>query len=226
MWTERDDMVERLTRAVVARLPDICAVADGGRDHEVPVGVSVRHVHLTRDHVELLFGEGHVLQPFNDLYQTGYYAAKEQVLVVGPKGAIERVRVLGPPRAYSQVELARTDALSIGLDLPICSEGREPKTQAVTLVGPEGSLRLPGGAGGGAFIARRHVHLGTDHAADWGVKAGDLLDLTLDGPRPTTLHGILVRVAEGWRPEVHLDTDEANACGVRNGQTGRLRLGR
>jgi len=226
MPTQRDEMVERLTRAVLARMPDICALASATdrQEVDVPIGVSVRHVHLTREHVTLLFGEGHELQSFNELYQKGYYAAKEQVLVVGPKGAIERVRVLGPPRAFSQVELARTDAMAIGLKLPICSEGREPETQAVTLVGPEGSLRLPGGAGGGAFVARRHVHLGEEHAAEWGVRTGDLLDLTLDGPRPTTLHGVLVRVGRGWRPEVHLDTDEANSCGVRSGQSGRLRI--
>jgi len=148
------------------------------------------------------------------------------VLVVGPKGAIERVRVLGPPRAFSQVELAMTDALAIGLKLPICTQGREPETRPVTIVGPEGSLQLPGGAGGGAFIARRHVHLDEEHAAEWGVKAGDLLDLEIDGPRPTTLHGVLARVAKGSRPEVHLDTDEANACAARTGMTGALVLGR
>lgn len=218
MWVDREDLVERLTKEVMSRLPTATdRVA-------VPIGVSVRHVHLTKDHVEQLFGEGHQMQPFADLYQKGYYAAKEQLLVVGPKGSIAKVRVLGPPRAYSQVELAQTDAVAIGLRLPICSEGREAATQPVTLVGPEGSIRLPGGAGGGAFIARRHVHLGEEHAAEWGVKAGDLLDLEIDGPRPTCLHGILVRVGRGWRPEVHLDTDEANACAVRTGQTGTLIL--
>ncbi len=220
MWVDREDLVERVTREVMARLPS-------GLDRvEVPIGVSVRHVHLTKAHVETLFGEGREMQPFADLYQKGYYAAKEQVLVVGPKGAIAKVRVLGPPRAFSQVELAQTDAVAIGLRLPIASEGREPETQPVTIVGPEGSIRLPGGSGGGAFIARRHVHLGEEHAAEWGVKAGDLLDLEIEGPRPTCLHGVLVRVGRGWRPEVHLDTDEANACAVRTGQTGVLMLRR
>ncbi|NLH81607.1 MAG: hypothetical protein GX458_12280 [Phyllobacteriaceae bacterium] len=224
MWVDREDLVERVTREVMGRLP---GRADPVPDRvDVPIGVSVRHVHLTKAHVEELFGEGREMQPFADLYQKGYYAAKEQVLVVGPKGAIAKVRVLGPPRAFSQVELAQTDAVAIGLRLPICSEGREAETQPVTIIGPEGSIRLPGGAEGGAFIARRHVHLGEEHAAEWGVKAGDLLDLEIEGPRPTCLHGVLVRVGRGWRPEVHLDTDEANACAVRTGQTGALVLRR
>ena len=221
MLIEREDLVERLTREVMARLPK-----PRPERVVVPIGVSVRHVHLTRAQVETLFGEGRELQPFAELYQQGHYAAKEQVLVVGPKGAIERVRVLGPPRAYAQVELAMTDALSIGLKLPICTEGREPGTAPVTIVGPEGTLQLPGGAGGGAFVARRHVHLGPEHAAEWGLKAGDLIDVEIDSPRPLTLHGVLVRVGKGWRPEVHLDTDEANACAVRTGMTGALVLDR
>ncbi|TBW36773.1 hypothetical protein EYW49_13100 [Siculibacillus lacustris] len=218
MWIQPDEMIDRVTRAVMARLP----VPATPRRLTVPIGVSVRHIHLCRAHVTTLFGEGHELRVFNELYQTGHYAAQEQLMVVGPRHAIERVRVLGPPRAYSQVELARTDAVAVGLDLPLATEGRDPESRAVTLVGPEGTVRLPGGSEGGAFIARRHVHLGVDDAAALGVAAGDLLDLEIGGPRPTTLHGVLVRVQAGWRPEVHLDTDEANACGVRTGQTATL----
>jgi putative phosphotransacetylase len=218
MLFETDELVERVTRAVIGRLP----VEPAPRGMEVPIGVSVRHIHLTVRDVEILFGEGHQMQPFNELYQKGYYAAKEQVLVVGPKGALKNVRVLGPPRGVSQVELAQTDALSIGLRLSLASEGRDAETQAVTLVGPEGTIRLPGGAGGGAFVVRRHVHLSDEDARGLGVKAGDLVDLKIGGPRAATLHDVLVRTAPGWRPEVHLDTDEANACWVRTGQTGML----
>lgn len=126
--------------------------------------------------------------------------------------------MLGPPRAFSQVELAQTDAVSVGLKLPVATEGIDEGTQPVTLVGPQGTVRLPGNKGGGAFIARRHIHISDTVAAEWGVKAGDLLDLHVPGPRPTTLHGIFVRVKAGWLTEVHVDTDEANAAGIRNGQ--------
>lgn len=188
----------------------------------VPIGISVRHVHLCPEHVEILFGKGHDLTIYNELYQKGYYAAREQVMVVGRKRAIEKVRVLGPTRPYSQVELSQTDALILGLKLPVATDGADPACQPITLVGPEGAVTLTGGGNGGAFIARRHIHISDTTAAQLGVNHGDLLDLRLDGPRPTTLHGILVRVKAGWRTEVHLDTDEGNAAGIRSGQIGTL----
>lgn len=223
--------LEQMTREVVRRLmqqtngngaaPAIQR-RDGALELQVPVGVSVRHVHLCPEHVQILFGEGYDLQIYNELYQKGYYAAKEQVMIVGRKRCIEKVRVLGPTRAYSQVELAQSDALVIGVKLPVATEGADPGTQPMTIVGPVGTVNLPGGAGGGAFVARRHIHMSDIAAAELGVKHGDLLELRIDGVRPTTLHGIMVRVKAGWRTEVHLDTDEANACGVRNGQSATL----
>ncbi len=229
MKTIDSGAIEAVTREVVRRLmaktdePRVQPAVQGGRlEMPVQVGVSVRHIHLCSEHIAILFGEGHDLQVYNELYQKGYYAAKEQLIVVGPKRAIEKVRVLGPPRAFSQVELAQTDAVSIGLKLPIATEGSEEGTQPVTLVGPNGTVRLPGGKGGGAFIARRHIHISDTVAAEWGVKAGDLLDLRVPGQRPTTLHGIFVRVKAGWLTEVHVDTDEANAAGIRNGQMCNL----
>lgn len=226
--------VERISQEVLRRLgtmqpletavpqePTAVAVNDH-LELEVPIGISVRHVHLCPEHVEILFGKGHDLTVYNELYQKGYYAAREQVMVVGRKRAIEKVRVLGPTRPYSQVELSQTDALIIGMKLPVATDGADPACQPITLVGPEGAVTLPGGGGGGAFIARRHIHISDKTAVSLGVAHGDLLDLRIDGPRPTTLHGILVRVKAGWLTEVHLDTDEGNAVGIRNGQTGTL----
>jgi putative phosphotransacetylase len=227
--------IELLTREVLRRLatreseaepPAVPLVRAGRLELPVLVGVSVHHVHLCVEHIVTLFGPGHDLQIYNELYQKGYYAAKEQVMVVGRKRCLEHVRILGPPRAYSQVELAQTEAIILGLKLPVATEGAEPGTHPITIVGPEGAIALPGGPGGGAFIARRHVHMSDVSAAELGVKAGDLLDLRVDGARPTTLHGVVVRVKPGWRTEVHLDTDEANACGVRNGQLCTLLIPR
>jgi len=223
--------VERISEEVMRRLlarqsPESAApVAVAQNSHlelEVPIGISVRHVHLCPEHVEILFGKGHDLTIFNELYQKGYYAAREQVMVVGRKRAIEKVRVLGPPRPYSQVELSQTDALVLGMRLPIATNGADPACQPITLVGPEGNVNLIGQGQGGAFVARRHIHMSDDTAVQLGVKNGDLLDLRIDGPRPTTLHGILVRTKAGWRTEVHLDTDEGNAVGIRSGQVGTL----
>lgn len=224
--------IDTLTREVMRRLADRASaelqpqIQHGFLELPVMVGVSVHHLHLCPEHIAILFGEGHSLGVYQELYQKGYYAAKEQVMVVGPKRCLEKVRVLGPPRPYSQVELAQTQAIALGLKLPICTEGAERGTRSITLVGPQGVVTLPGGAGGGAFIARRHIHLGTETAAELGVKAGDLLDLRVDGSRPTTLHGIFVRVKDGWRTEVHIDTDEANAAGIRNGQNCTLLIPR
>lgn len=227
--------IERISEAVMRRLSDmqedtilpesdepIPVVKNGNMELETPIGVSVRHVHLCQEHVEILFGKGHDLAVYNELYQKGYYAAREQVMVVGRKRCIEKVRVLGPTRPYSQVELAQTDALVIGMKLPVATNGADPACQPITLVGPEGAVVLPGKGGGGAFIARRHIHLNDVTAEKLGVKSGDLLDLRINGPRPTTLHDILVRVKAGWFTEVHLDTDEGNAVGLRSGQTGTL----
>jgi putative phosphotransacetylase len=191
---------------------------------EVPVliGISVRHVHLCQEHVEILFGPGHNLDAYQELYQKGYYAAREQVMVVGRRRCIETVRVLGPTRPYSQVELAQTDALQLGMKLPIATDGSDPACIPVTLVGPEGVVNLTGSGKGGAFIARRHIHMSDDSATQFGIKTGDLLDVRIDGPRPATMHGVLVRTNKGWRNEIHLDTDEGNAVGIRSGQIGLL----
>ncbi len=223
--------LDQISQAVMARLAQIEVAGEdspepiernGRLELTVPIGISVRHLHLCDEHVAILFGEGHSLTVYNELYQKGYYAAKEQVMVVGKRRCIETVRVLGPTRPYSQVELAQTEALQLGLKLPVATEGADPACKPITLVGPQGVVTLPGGGKGGAFVARRHVHMSDVAARRYGVKNGDLLDLFIDGARPTTLHGVLVRVKAGWRNEIHLDTDEGNAVGIRNGQTGTL----
>ncbi len=175
--------IERISEEVMRRLADMQedvllpesdepspVFKNGHLELETPIGVSVRHVHLCPEHVEILFGKGHDLSIYNELYQKGYYAAREQVMVVGRKRCIEKVRVLGPTRPYSQVELSQTDALVIGMKLPIATDGADPACQPITLVGPEGAVTLPGKGGGGAFIARRHIHLSDVTAEKLGVK--------------------------------------------------------
>ena len=196
------------------------ALRTNGRPHEtrVRLGISSRHLHLCREDLERLFGEGYQLKIFKELYQRGYYAAQEKVLVVGKRRCVDEVRVLGPLRPKSQVELSQTDAITLGLELQAAETGTNPVSQPILLVGPKGQVALPGGAGGGAIIARRHVHMNQAEADAVGIKEGDLVDLRVDGQRAITFHGILVRMKPEWRSEVHLDTDEANAAGLRNGQ--------
>jgi putative phosphotransacetylase len=231
----REVLARLATQGVVGSAPSAPALAlpqPGGngariqpaarREIQVPLGISNRHMHLCREHVDKLFGEGYELKPFKDLYQPGYYAAQERVLVVGKRRCIEDVRILGPLRPKSQVELSQTDAILVGLTLGIAESGADPVSQPILLVGPKGQVLLPGGMGGGAYIARRHVHLDPKDAAALGVKEGALVDCVVEGDRSTTYHGVLVRLKEGWLAEIHLDTDEANACGARNGQMVRL----
>jgi len=214
--------IEQVTRQVLARL---MTVDGNGRRKTLPVrlGVSVRHTHLCREDLDKLFGPGYELKVFKELYQKGYYAAQERVMVVGRRGCLE-VRVLGPLRPRSQVELSQTDAIAIGLELGIAETGTDPVSQPIMLVGPKGNVYLPGGKGGGAYIARRHIHMDPQEALAVGLKNGDLVDARSDGQRRITFHDVLVRTHPGWQAEVHLDTDEANAAGLHNGDTVTLIL--
>jgi putative phosphotransacetylase len=211
--------LDTIVREVLVRM----ASHDGAaREIKVPIGVSNRHMHLCREHVDALFGEGYELKPLKELYQPGYFATQERVLVVGKRRCIEDMRILIPLRPKSQVELSQTDAISLGLKLGVAETGADPVSQPILLVGPRGQVLLPGGPGGGAYIARRHLHMSPSEAATLGIKEGDLLDAVVDGDRPTVYRGILVRLRAGWLAEIHLDTDEANAAGLRSGDMVRL----
>lgn len=180
----------------------------------VPVGISARHVHLNKADLAQLFGPGASLTPQKPLSQPGQFATQEQVTLVGPKGAIEQVRVLGPLRAETQVEVAFTDAMRLGLPhCPVRMSGRLSGTPGLRLVGPAGAVTLDHGL----IVAERHLHLSETQAQAYGVANGDAVSVRVDGPRPTTLSGVICRVGSGHTLELHLDTDEANACGLTNG---------
>jgi putative phosphotransacetylase len=212
--------IQQVTREVVRRLTIQKEMQPNGhrRETQVRMGISSRHAHLCREDLDKLFGEGYELKIFKDLYQPGYYAAQERILVVGKRRCIDEVRILGPLRPKSQVELSQTDAISLGLELHVAETGTNPASQPILLVGPKGQLALPGGAGGGAYIAQRHVHMNKAEADALGIREGDFVDMRTEGPRAITFHCVLVRIRPEWRSEIHLDTDEANAAGLRNGQ--------
>jgi putative phosphotransacetylase len=212
--------VQKVAREVMRRLATQRDGQRNGRPGETQVrmGISSRHMHLCREDLDRLFGEGYELKIFKDLYQPGYYAAQERVLVVGKRRCLDEVRILGPLRPKSQVELSQTDAIMLGLELAVAETGTNPASQPILLVGPRGQVALPGGAGGGAYIAQRHVHMNKAEADALGIHEGDFVDMRTEGPRAVTFHCILVRIRPEWLSEVHLDTDEANAAGLRNGQ--------
>ena len=181
---------------------------------KVEVGISNKHVHLTDADVEALFGAGHKLTIKKPLKMPMFYAAEEQVDVVGPKGTLKGVRVLGPPRKESQVELAQTDARGVGLSLPVRESGVLDGSPGVKLIGPAGEITLSKGA----IIARRHIHLTPDMAKEAGVKDKDIVSVKTSGTRPIIFGDVLVRVLEAntVAREIHLDTDEGNAAGISN----------
>lgn len=179
---------------------------------ELVVSISARHCHLTDAHVEQLFGPGRKLTPMKDLYQDGFYAAKETVMLVGPrKRMLPNVRVLGPTRPESQVELAFTDAISLGIQAPVRISGDVQGTPGCVLVGPHGVVELQQGV----IRAARHVHMNPEHAAYFGVQKGDAMKLRIESAGCTVvMEDLIVRPGEGIKLEVHLDTDEGNACNL------------
>ncbi len=179
---------------------------------DLVVSISARHVHLTDRHVEMLFGPGHTLTPEKDLYQDGFFAAKETVMIVGPRRRmLPTVRVLGPTRPDSQVELAFTDAISLGIDIPVRISGDIEGTPGCVLVGPHGVVELEQGV----IRAARHVHMSPADTVRYAVKNGDRMHLRVEsGGCTTLLEDLVVREGTGIKLEVHIDTDEGNACNL------------
>lgn len=177
--------------------------------YKVKIGLSNKHVHLSQADLEVLFGKGHTLTPKKDLVQPGQFAAEETVDIVGPKKTLSGIRVLGPVRPETQVELSLTDARTIGVKAPIKESGKLEGTPGCKLVGPRGEVELDHGV----IAALRHVHLNDEQAAEAGVKDGDWVSIKIDGDRGVIFDHVLVRAGAKHEKEVHLDTDEGNAAG-------------
>ncbi len=178
----------------------------------VPVGVSARHLHVTREHLDILFGKGHKLHVKKEL-MGGQFAAEERVTIVGINlRVIENVRILGPERPETQVEVSKTDARQLGINAPIRESGDIDGSMPITLVGPAGAVRLHQGC----IVAQRHIHMTPDDAIKHGVKDKQIVSVkTQDGARKGILSNVLVRVHDTYRLEMHIDTDEANAFGIQ-----------
>lgn len=177
--------------------------------YEVKIGLSNKHLHLSEEHIEILFGKGHKLTPTKDLVQPGQFACEEKVDIVGPKKTLSGIRVLGPARKETQVELAMTDARAIGIKAPVRESGKLEGTPGCKLVGPCGEVDLDHGV----IVALRHVHLNDAQAQEAGVKDGDVVSIKIEGERGPTFDNVLVRAGAKHEKEVHLDTDEGNAAG-------------
>ncbi len=204
------DALRTISRSYVTR------VLEAQKQHPFPVEVSAHHIHLTQEHVEALFGQGHQLTKHADLSQPGQYACSEQLAIVGPKGRIERVRVLGPARKCTQVEIAMTEQFKLGVHPPIRESGDIGNTPGCTLEGPAGSVKLEQGV----ICALRHIHMTPEDALRYGVRDKSVVRVGIAGERKLVFGDVLVRVDPTFALAMHIDTDEANAANVRGGAQG------
>ncbi|NMA84220.1 MAG: phosphate propanoyltransferase [Epulopiscium sp.] len=184
----------------------------------IPVGVSARHLHVTQEHLEILFGEGSTLTPKKEL-MGGQYAAEQYVTIVGTKlRAIENVRILGPVRSQTQVEVSKTDAIRLGLNPPVRESGDIKGSAPITIVGPKGAVFLTEGC----IIAKRHIHMAPEDAQKFGVQDGEHVSVGIIGERAGRWEQVQIRVHPTFTLEMHIDTDEGNAMGIQCGQMVEL----
>jgi putative phosphotransacetylase len=205
-------VVEHLVRQAVYQRLGKALPARAEAPNPLVVNVSARHCHLTPEAVEALFGKGHQLTVHKWLYQEGQFAAQETLTLIGPRSrVISNLRILGPCRNLNQVELAYTDGIALGFDLPLRLSGDIKGTLGCMLMGPAGFFEMPEGV----IRALRHVHMSPADADFYGVKAGDAMRLKIGGPCGISLDRMLVRVDKSFKLEVHIDTDEGNACNLQ-----------
>lgn len=184
----------------------------------IPISVSARHCHVTQSDLEILFGKGYTLTVKNDLSQPGQFAANETVSIAGPRDTITNVRILGPTRNITQVEVSKTDAIRLGLNPPLRESGDIKDSAPITIIGPHGSIYLKEGL----IIAKAHIHMTPDDAKHFNVKDGEYVKVKTQNERPVTFEHVLIRVSKDYKLDMHIDTDEANAGLITTGQTGKL----
>ncbi len=206
------DEERMIARDVVRRLVGPTAAIRSVHARPIPVGVSVRHVHLSRADCDTLFGAGYELTRKRDVTQPGQYVTRETVDLIGPKGEMRNVAIINPLRKATQVELARTDALKLGVDPPLRESGQLEGTPGIKIRGPAGELDIPGGV----ILAMRHVHMSPDDARTFGVADKDVVRVKVEGDREMTMGDVIVRVSPAFALDLHIDTDEANGAGLTN----------
>lgn len=183
----------------------------------VKVGVSARHVHVTKEDLQILFGKGYELSKKVDLSQPGQYACNEQVTLKGPKSSIERVRILGPERGKTQVEISKTDSYTLGINPPVRNSGDLDGAAEITIIGPCGQITKEA-----AIIAARHVHATKEDAKKYGFEGKEFISIVVKGEKPGILENVYVRISDNFSYEVHLDTDDANAFLIKNGDEAEI----
>lgn len=191
---------------------DILQVETDSNDTGIPLGISNRHIHLSQRDIDQLFGQGYQLTELKELSQPGQYACKETVTICGPRGVIEKVRVLGPARPASQIEVMTGDCFKLGVKAPVRQSGDISGTPGITIVGSAGSVEIKEGV----IVAQRHIHMSPEDAQFYKVTDGELVMIKLNSERGGVFDNVVVRVSEDFRLECHLDVEEANAMGLNS----------
>jgi putative phosphotransacetylase len=207
------ELTETITKLVLEELSKVGLAPSGEPLKYVPAGVSARHVHVTREHLDILFGSGYELTNFKDISQPGQFASGEQVTLIGPKGSIDKVRILGPLRKQTQAEVSPSDARKLGVNPPVRQSGMHEGTPGITLVGPKGTIVLQQGC----IIAERHIHMTPDDARAFGVQNGQMVQVKIDGPRGGIMSQVAIRIRDDFALDMHIDTDDGNAFGIKTG---------
>lgn len=206
----QSELLVEITKSVVDELRKHKLLSEPSRREYVPVSISARHVHLQQDHVSQLFGEGYRLTKMKEISQPGQFACHEQVTIQGPKGTIEKVRILGPLRNQTQVEIARTDARKLGLNPPVRQSGNIEGSSPITIIGPRGKVELHEGC----IIADRHIHMTPADAAQFGVADQQKVSVVVEGEKGGLMGQVTIRVRDNYALDMHIDTDDANAFGL------------
>jgi Propanediol utilization protein len=205
---DREDILNLLLEVVKAAAP-----SEEERDDTcIPVGISNRHIHLSQSDLDILFGAGYQLTKVKELSQPGQYSCKETLTICGPKGAIEKVRILGPVRSKTQVEVLLGDCIKMGILPQTRLSGDLCGTPGITLIGPNGSVQIREGV----IVAQRHIHMTTQDAQRFGVYDGQIVSIQSDGPRGGTYHNVAIRANGDSSLECHIDIEEANAMNINS----------
>jgi putative phosphotransacetylase len=203
-------LIKEITKRVMIALENCNAM--------VPIGISNRHVHISRNDLDILYGRGYELTKLKDLKQPGQYAAAETLTIIGPKGKFEKVRILGPVREETQVEISLSDSFKLGVRPPVTESGKLEGTPGIEITGPLGTIKKDQGV----IAALRHIHMPVERAAKLGLKDKVMVDVEIDGIRKSILGNVLVRVSDKYELEMHVDTDEANASSLKNGDLVKI----
>ncbi len=212
---DKEKLIAYVTELVLQEIKQL-----GNTKDTVPVGISARHVHLSQIHLEILFGKGYELTHLKDLSQPGQFAAQEQVEVIGPKGSIKNIRILGPIRFDTQVEVATSDLRTLGIEAPVRGSGNIQNTPGGTIKGPVGEVTIPCGI----IVAERHLHMSDDDARAYELKNNDVISIIVEGSKGGIMGDVVVRANKEYALDLHIDTDDANAFNIKQGQ--RLKIQR